>query len=59
MRIVLERKLLESLIVMGSVIEARDPYTGGHVWRVSQYAKYLSTRIGMPESARKTRGFRN
>lgn len=49
LKIELERKLLESLIVMGSVIEARDPYTGGHVWRVSQYAKYLSTRMGLSQ----------
>ncbi len=31
-------KLLASLLVMAWVVEARDPYTGGHLWRVSRYA---------------------
>ena len=35
---------------MASVVEARDPYTGGHLWRVSQYAKLLATRIGLSTS---------
>lgn len=31
--------LLNSLFIMASMVEARDPYTGGHLWRVSQYSR--------------------
>ena len=43
----IEKQLLKSLLVMADIIEARDPYTGGHVWRVSQYAKLLATKVGL------------
>ena len=43
----LNQQLLRSLLVMGDVIEARDTYTGGHVWRVSQLAKLLALRHGL------------
>lgn len=29
----LQRGLLSSLLVMAWAVEARDPYTGGHLWR--------------------------
>lgn len=45
----IEKPLLKSLLIMADIIEARDPYTGGHVWRVSQLAKLLATKIGLPE----------
>jgi HD-GYP domain-containing protein (c-di-GMP phosphodiesterase class II) len=45
----IDRPLLKSLLIMGDVIEARDTYTGGHVWRVSQYAKLLGKQIGLSE----------
>ncbi len=35
-------ELLRSLYIMASVVEARDPYTGGHLWRVSQYSRILA-----------------
>lgn len=44
------QKLMESLLVMAWFVEARDPYTGGHLWRVSRYAKLLSEAIRLPES---------
>ena len=28
--------------------EARDPYTGGHLWRVSQFAMILAAKAGLP-----------
>ena len=31
-----------SLLVLGSVVEARDPYTGGHLWRVAQFSKLIA-----------------
>jgi len=45
----IDKPLLKSLLIMVDIIEARDPYTGGHVWRVSQFAKLLATKIGLPE----------
>lgn len=38
--------LLHTLYVMAFVVEARDPYTGGHLWRVSQYAAKLALASG-------------
>ena len=38
---------LKSLLVMTTVVEARDPYTAGHMWRVSQYARRLADRAGL------------
>ncbi len=45
----IDKPLLKSLLIMADIIEARDPYTGGHVWRVSQFAKLLATKAGLPE----------
>ncbi len=41
--------LIKSMLVLADVVEARDPYTGGHIWRVSQFAKLLAIKIGLPE----------
>lgn len=38
--------LLESLLGMAWVVEARDPCTGGHLWRVPRYAALLCERSG-------------
>ncbi len=43
----IDKPLLKSLLLMADIIEARDPYTGGHVWRVSQFAKLLATKAGL------------
>ena len=48
MKIQIERPLLKSLTLMASVIEARDAYTGGHLWRVSQYSQHLAEAAGLP-----------
>lgn len=42
--------LLESLLGMAWVVEARDPYTGGHLWRVSRYAALLCERSGTSQT---------
>ena len=42
-----DRKLLASLMIMGSVVEARDAYTGGHLWRVGQFARLTADSIGL------------
>ncbi|MEX2430837.1 MAG: HD-GYP domain-containing protein [Dehalococcoidia bacterium] len=44
-------ELLESLFAMAFVVEARDPYTGGHLWRVSQYSRLLSGELGLAHGA--------
>lgn len=46
MKLEMQAEMVRSIITMASVIEARDPYTGGHTWRVSQYAKKLANAIG-------------
>ncbi len=42
-------ELVKSLLVLADVVEARDPYTGGHIWRVSQFSKLLAIKIGLSE----------
>lgn len=39
--------LLKSLFVMASMVEARDAYTGGHLWRVSQFSRLLAEDGGL------------
>lgn len=46
----LSKDLLASLMVMAWFVEAKDPYTGGHLWRVSRYANLLSRAGGLPEA---------
>jgi hypothetical protein len=41
--------LLTSLLVMAWMVEARDPYTGGHLWRVSRFSRMLATEAGLPD----------
>jgi len=41
-----EDPLVRSLLSFASVVEARDPYTGGHLWRVSQLARLLGEELG-------------
>ncbi len=45
----LKKALLRSLLVMAWAVEARDPYTGGHLWRVSQFARLLAVAAGLDE----------
>ena len=52
MRVALQQHqedILASLLVAAWMVEARDPYTGGHLWRVSQFATLLAGRAGLPE----------
>jgi HD-GYP domain-containing protein (c-di-GMP phosphodiesterase class II) len=42
--------LIKSLYVMASLVEARDPYTGGHLWRVSQFSRLLAEDAELPAS---------
>lgn len=45
----IDPKLLKSLLVLSTVIEARDHFTGGHVWRVAEYSKLLAENLGLPK----------
>jgi HD-GYP domain-containing protein (c-di-GMP phosphodiesterase class II) len=47
LKISIQKPLLKSLALMASVIEARDAYTGGHLWRVSQYCHHLAQAAGL------------
>ena len=38
---------VENLYRMAWIVEARDPYTGGHLWRVSQYSRLLAQDLGL------------
>ena len=42
--------LLKTLYVMASLVEARDPYTGGHLWRVSLFSRLLAENAGLPDN---------
>lgn len=44
------KALLSSLFMMAWFVEARDPYTGGHLWRVSRYARLLGEKAGLPSA---------
>lgn len=41
------KALVGSLLMMAWFVEARDPYTGGHLWRVSRYARLLGEAAGL------------
>lgn len=42
--------LLRSLYAMSLLVEARDPYTGGHLWRVSQFSRLIALDMGLESS---------
>ncbi|CUS47951.1 MAG: putative two-component system response regulator [Idiomarinaceae bacterium HL-53] len=44
----LTKELFASLMVMAWFVEAKDPYTGGHLWRVSEYARKLAAAGKLP-----------
>lgn len=41
--------LLNALLGLSMIVEARDPYTGGHLWRVSQFSKLLGLQAGLSQ----------
>lgn len=45
--IAIDKPLLKSLVTLGSLIEARDKYTGGHVFRCGQYARKIGDKMGL------------
>lgn len=43
-----DRQLLTSLLTLASVVELRDPYTGGHLWRVGNFSRMLAEQARLP-----------
>ncbi|QLG89178.1 HD-GYP domain-containing protein [Chitinibacter bivalviorum] len=41
-----QKSLLASLLASAWVVEARDPYTGGHLWRVAMFSARLAAALG-------------
>lgn len=50
MKMDIDKQLLKALLILGSVIEARDSYTGGHLWRVAQFSRLLGEKMGLSRS---------
>lgn len=44
------RELLKTLYTMAMLVEARDAYTGGHLWRVSRYSHLLASDLQLPQA---------
>lgn len=42
-----DEALLATLLTTAWFVEARDPYTGGHLWRVSRYVRLLADAAGL------------
>lgn len=40
-------QFIRSLLVLALVVEARDPYTAGHLWRVSRYSRMVADHGGL------------
>jgi HD-GYP domain-containing protein (c-di-GMP phosphodiesterase class II) len=43
-----DEQLLMSLFLLAWAVEARDPYTGGHLWRVARLSRLLAHSAGLP-----------
>jgi len=39
---------VDTVLALSMVIEARDPYTAGHQWRVSRFARLIADHAGLP-----------
>ncbi|MBU1215250.1 MAG: HD domain-containing protein [Gammaproteobacteria bacterium] len=44
-----KESLLNTLLGLSMIVEARDPYTGGHLWRVSQFSKLLAQQADLSQ----------
>ncbi|MDF0604572.1 HD-GYP domain-containing protein [Neisseriaceae bacterium TC5R-5] len=42
--------LLKTLYTMAMLVEARDAYTGGHLWRVSRFSYLLAEDLDLPKA---------
>ncbi|WBA13750.1 HD-GYP domain-containing protein [Salinivibrio proteolyticus] len=46
------QRLFQSLLTLAWSVESKDPYTGGHLWRVSRFAYTLAKEEGWSEEDR-------
>lgn len=46
----LQADLLASLMSLAWFVEAKDPYTGGHLWRVSRYCSIIGSEARLTQS---------
>lgn len=44
-----DEQLLFSLFLLAWAVEARDPYTGGHLWRVARLSRLLAEAAGLDD----------
>jgi HD-GYP domain-containing protein (c-di-GMP phosphodiesterase class II) len=49
----IEETYYNTLIMLARIVEARDPYSAGHLERVSSYVQMLADRIGVDEETKK------
>jgi HD-GYP domain-containing protein (c-di-GMP phosphodiesterase class II) len=42
------QELLKTLYTMAMMVETRDAYTGGHLWRVSRFSGLLAQELALP-----------
>ncbi len=42
-----QKENLRHFLYLAQVVEARDPYTAGHLWRVAQFTKLLGKALGV------------
>ena len=49
----IEETYFETLLTLAKAVEARDPYSGGHLERVSAYVEEVADRLGMDKETKK------
>jgi len=53
----IDQAYLETIEVLANTVEGRDPYTHGHIGRVSMYAQWLAEALGWPAEQLRTLAF--
>ena len=48
------RAFLRTFYAVSAIVNARDAYTGGHLWRVSQFSYLVARKLGMDEAEAQT-----
>jgi putative two-component system response regulator len=53
----IDQAYLETIEVLANTVEGRDPYTHGHIGRVSTYAQWMAEAMGWPKEQVRTLQF--
>ncbi len=53
----IDQAYLETIEVLANTVEGRDPYTHGHIGRVSMYAQWLAEALEWPKEQMRTLAF--